>query len=84
MAAAGEDDASKQDLFHLIKRFGAYVTFKISDLFSLSFHNLVFIYSPSLSLYSLPCFNLNFTFFFPKKNKKILLSFHWIWYDEKI
>ncbi|CAK8536569.1 unnamed protein product [Lathyrus sativus] len=40
MAASGEDDASKQDLFHLIKRFGAYVSFKISDLFSLSFHSL--------------------------------------------
>ncbi|KAL5068135.1 hypothetical protein RYX36_019023 [Vicia faba] len=40
MAASGEDDASKKDLFHLIKRFGAYVSFKISDLFNLFFHNL--------------------------------------------
>ncbi|XP_061363087.1 peroxisome biogenesis protein 22 isoform X1 [Gastrolobium bilobum] len=31
----GEGDTSKQELFHLIKRFGAYVTFKISNLFSL-------------------------------------------------
>jgi hypothetical protein len=46
-SGGGEDDASKLDLFHLIKRFGAYVTFKIGDLFSLSFNNLVFL---SLSL----------------------------------
>jgi hypothetical protein len=42
-SGGGEDDASKLDLFHLIKRFGAYVTFKIGDLFSLSFNNLVFL-----------------------------------------
>ncbi|CAJ2660345.1 unnamed protein product [Trifolium pratense] len=39
-SGGGEDDASKLDLFYLIKRFGAYVTFKIGDLFSLSFNNL--------------------------------------------
>lgn len=35
MATGGDGDTSKQELFHLIKRFGAYVTFKISNLFSL-------------------------------------------------
>ncbi|RDY00042.1 Peroxisome biogenesis protein 22 [Mucuna pruriens] len=40
MASDGDGDTSKQELFHLIKRFGAYVTFKISNLFSLSLHNL--------------------------------------------
>jgi len=42
MATGGDDggDTSKQELFHLIKRFGAYVTFKISNLVSFSFHNL--------------------------------------------
>ncbi|XP_057457968.1 peroxisome biogenesis protein 22 [Lotus japonicus] len=39
-AGAGDGDTSKQQLFHLIKRFGAYVTFKISNLVSLSLHNL--------------------------------------------
>lgn len=34
------DDTSKQELFHLIKRLGAYVTFKISNLFSFSSQNL--------------------------------------------
>jgi len=42
MAVSGgdNDDASKQDLFHLIKRFGAFVTFKIGHLFSLVFLSL--------------------------------------------
>jgi len=48
VSGGDNDDASKQDLFHLIKRFGAFVTFKIGHLFS-----LVFL-SPSLSL---PFFN---------------------------
>nr|XP_029144295.1 peroxisome biogenesis protein 22 isoform X2 [Arachis hypogaea] len=38
--ATGEGDTPKQELFHLIKRFGAYVTLKISNLFSISLHNL--------------------------------------------
>ena len=40
MATGGDGDTSKQELFQLIKRFGAYVTFKISNLFPLSLHNL--------------------------------------------
>ncbi|KAL2331816.1 hypothetical protein Fmac_019397 [Flemingia macrophylla] len=40
MATGGDGDTSKQELLHLIKRFGAYITFKISNLFSLSLHNL--------------------------------------------
>lgn len=38
--ATGEGDTPKQELFHLIKRFGAFVTLKISNLFSISLHNL--------------------------------------------
>lgn len=42
MAVSGgdNDDASKQDLFHLIKRFGAFVTFKIGHLFSLDIRTI--------------------------------------------
>ncbi|KAJ4729995.1 Peroxisome biogenesis protein 22 [Melia azedarach] len=32
--------SSKEDLIQLIKRFGAYLTVKMSNLFSISFHNL--------------------------------------------
>ncbi|KAK1569005.1 hypothetical protein Q3G72_031568 [Acer saccharum] len=32
--------SSKEDVIQLIKRFGAYLTFKMSNLFSISFHNL--------------------------------------------
>ncbi|GFZ18404.1 TraB family protein [Actinidia rufa] len=34
-------DYSKEDLVRMIKRFGAYLTFKISNLFSISLDNLV-------------------------------------------
>lgn len=34
-------DTSKDELVQLIKRFGAYLTFKFSNLFSISFNNLV-------------------------------------------
>ncbi|ESW21950.1 hypothetical protein PHAVU_005G113600 [Phaseolus vulgaris] len=40
MATGGNGDSSKQELIHLIKRFGAYVTFKISNFFPVSLHNL--------------------------------------------
>ncbi|KAJ9176934.1 hypothetical protein P3X46_012195 [Hevea brasiliensis] len=33
-------DSSKEELLQLIKRFGAYITVKMSNLFSISFHNL--------------------------------------------
>ncbi|XP_065876712.1 peroxisome biogenesis protein 22 [Euphorbia lathyris] len=33
-------ESSKEELLQLIKRFGAYITVKMSNLFSISFHNL--------------------------------------------
>ncbi|KDP25866.1 hypothetical protein JCGZ_22896 [Jatropha curcas] len=33
-------ESSKEELVQLIKRFGAYITFKMSNLFPISFHNL--------------------------------------------
>ncbi|KAI9177015.1 hypothetical protein LWI28_009893 [Acer negundo] len=35
-----ESSSSKEDVIQLIKRFGAYLTFKMSNLFSISFRNL--------------------------------------------
>ncbi|KAJ4831689.1 peroxisome assembly protein 22 [Turnera subulata] len=37
---AESSSSSKDEVFQLIKRFGAYLTVKMSNLFSLSFHNL--------------------------------------------
>ncbi|KAL5794030.1 hypothetical protein ACOSP7_002624 [Xanthoceras sorbifolium] len=40
MAESSSLSPSKEDLIQLIKRFGAYLTIKMSNLFSISFHNL--------------------------------------------
>jgi hypothetical protein len=37
---AAETSSSKDELFQLIKRFGAYLTLKMSRIFSISLHNL--------------------------------------------
>lgn len=39
-------EASKDELLQLIKRFGAYITFKFSSLFSTTLSNLVSAFSP--------------------------------------
>lgn len=78
MTTGGDGDTSKQELFHLIKRFGACVTFKISNLFSLSLHGLVFLFSLHSFLALIAILLLFFNFFL------IGPSFGWIWFDIKI
>ncbi|KAH7576775.1 hypothetical protein JRO89_XS01G0145900 [Xanthoceras sorbifolium] len=58
MAESSSLSPSKEDLIQLIKRFGAYLTIKMSNLFSISFHNLDFNcpshYKPNAMMCSSP------------------------------